>query len=55
MMEKADEQDDLLEKENKKIMDKLNEKTSKSKLYELNDPKILIFVGIVASAIVGFC
>ena len=33
----------------------MNKRTTKSKLYELNDPKILIFVGGIASAIVGFC
>ena len=35
-------------------MDSLNKISAKKKLFELNEPKVLVFVGGLGSAILGF-
>lgn len=54
MIKSTNLRDDKLEKEKQDIVDKLNEVATSKKLYALNDPKILMYVGGFASALLGF-
>lgn len=54
MLKKADDQDAEGEKGKKDLVDSLNKISAKKKLFELNEPKVLVFVGGLGSAILGF-